>query len=172
MAYNRCIGTRYCANNCPFKVRRFNFYNYTNSSSSWEGFKIRGANRIDPNKDDELFQMVRNPDVSVRFRGVMEKCTYCVQRINRGKRAAKMAGSDTQKARDIIRDISPACKDVCACNAITFGDMNDPQETPFNERRKRDRNYQLLTELNLRPRTTYLGKVRNTNPELGVKKGG
>jgi molybdopterin-containing oxidoreductase family iron-sulfur binding subunit len=172
MAYNRCIGTRYCANNCPFKVRRFNFYNYTNSSSSWDGFKIRGANRIDPNKDDELFQMVRNPDVSVRFRGVMEKCTYCVQRINRGKRAAKMAGSDTQKARDIIRDISPACKDVCACNAITFGDMNDPQETPFNERRKRDRNYQLLTELNLRPRTTYLGKVRNTNPELGVKKGG
>ena len=167
MAYNRCIGTRYCANNCPFKVRRFNFYNYTSASSSWNGFKSRDDKVVDPKQDDELFQMVRNPDVSVRFRGVMEKCTYCIQRINRGKRQAKLKGDER-----IIDSISPACAQVCSSKAITFGNINSEKKTLFLERRNRDRQYQMLTELNLRPRTTYLGKVRNTNTKLGAKKDG
>ena len=133
---------------------------------------MRGSKIIDPKNDDELFQMQRNPDVSVRFRGVMEKCTYCTQRINRGRRAAALAGENTQAGRAAIRAITPACAQVCAPKAITFGDLNDAPSTPFNQRRNRDRNYQLLTELNLRPRTTYLGKVRNVNPKLNGKKDG
>jgi MoCo/4Fe-4S cofactor protein with predicted Tat translocation signal len=170
MAYNRCVGTRYCANNCPFKVRRFNFYNYTQSSSTWEGLKIRGAQVVDPNSDDELLHMVRNPDVTVRFRGVMEKCTYCIQRITRGKREASLA-ENALASRESIRKISTACQQSCPSDCITFGDIND-KGNRLNEKRALDRNYQLLTELNLRTRTTYLAKVRNTNPALAAKKGG
>ena len=170
MAYNRCIGTRYCANNCPFKVRRFNFYNYTDSSSSWKGLKIRGANIVDPESDNELLHMVRNPDVTVRFRGVMEKCTYCVQRITRAKRNAKLA-ENALAARDVIRKLAVACEQACPSGSITFGDIND-KGSRLSEMRARDRNYQLLTELNLRTRTSYLAKVRNTNPALAEKKGG
>ena len=172
MTYNRCIGTRYCANNCPFKVRRFNFYNYASSSTQWKGLKVRDDKIVDPDNDNELPHMWKNPDVSVRFRGVMEKCTYCVQRINRAKRAAKLAGRHTQKGKQAIRNVAVACQQVCASNCISFGDLNDKAETPFRVARNSVRNYQLLTELNLRPRTTYLGKVRNVNPALGAKKGG
>ena len=172
MTYNRCIGTRYCANNCPFKVRRFNFYNYASSSTQWKGLKVRDDKIIDPDNDNELPHMWKNPDVSVRFRGVMEKCTYCVQRINRAKRKSKLAGRHTQKGKDAIRTLEVACQQVCASKCISFGDLNDKAETPFSVARGSVRNYQLLTELNLRPRTTYLGKVRNVNPALGAKKGG
>lgn len=145
MVYNRCIGTRYCANNCPFKVRKFNFYNYAKGQP-------------------ETYHMVRNPDVTVRFRGVMEKCTYCTQRITRGKRRANEAPTPESKRKEIAA-ITPACAQACPSGSIVFGDIND-KESRVAKLKAHDRDYGLLTELNIRPRTSYLAKVRNPNPKL------
>jgi molybdopterin-containing oxidoreductase family iron-sulfur binding subunit len=132
--------------------------------------KEKRTKLFDPKNDNQLGFMVRNPDVSVRFRGVMEKCTWCVQRINRSKIKAKRASNELA-ARQIIRDITPACGQACPTGGITFGDMLDTGGI-LAEKRKNNRGYSILSELNIRPRTTYLAKVRNPNPDLAKKKKG
>jgi molybdopterin-containing oxidoreductase family iron-sulfur binding subunit len=141
MVYNRCVGTRYCSNNCPYKVRRFNFYLY----SDWQTPSMYG---------------VRNPDVTVRSRGVMEKCTYCIQRIQETKIRTEKEG---RRVRD--GEIRTACQQVCPTEAIVFGDLNDPNSR-VSKLQGLHRNYGLLSDLGTRPRTKYLGSVKNVNEAL------
>ncbi|MFN7925729.1 MAG: TAT-variant-translocated molybdopterin oxidoreductase [Bryobacteraceae bacterium] len=141
MTYNRCVGTRYCSNNCPYKVRRFNFFLY----ADWDTQSLKGA---------------RNPNVSVRSRGVMEKCTYCVQRINAARIEAEKEG---RKIKD--GEVVTACQQVCPSQAIHFGDLNDPGSR-VAKIKKSERNYSLLTDLQTLPRTSYIAKLRNPNPAI------
>jgi MoCo/4Fe-4S cofactor protein with predicted Tat translocation signal len=147
MAYNRCVGTRYCANNCPYKVRRFNWFNYWNDS------------RFDNYLNNEHTQLVLNPDVTTRFRGVMEKCSMCVQRIQAGKLQAKM---EKRPLRD--GEVKVACQQTCSANAIVFGNRNDPN-SEVSKALKSERTYYVLEELNVKPGIGYQVKVRNTGTE-------
>lgn len=150
MTYNRCIGTRYCANNCPYKVRRFNWFNYPSYKAQAE---------INPAQDD-LGRMVLNPDVTVRTRGVMEKCSFCVQRIQAGKLDAKAEGRPVQDG-----DYSTACSDVCPTNAITVGDWND-SNSALRKSADDDRSYQALEEVGVKPNVWFKVKVRNEENSL------
>ncbi|MFL5752674.1 MAG: 4Fe-4S dicluster domain-containing protein, partial [Bacteroidia bacterium] len=152
MTYNRCIGTRYCANNCPFKVRRFNWYNYN------DHFQHSVMNPA----HEDLGRMVLNPDVVVRGRGVMEKCSLCTQRTQAGKLAAKKAGVPLPDG-----SIKTACQQACPTNAITFGDANDT-ESMVSKARNDERNYYLLEELGVKPTLSYLVKVRNQEEEISL----
>jgi Fe-S-cluster-containing dehydrogenase component len=141
MIYNRCVGTRYCSNNCPYKVRRFNFLLFSDYET-------------------ESLKLMRNPDVTVRSRGVMEKCTYCVQRIM----AAKIeADKDNREIRD--GEIITACQQACPTNAITFGNIND-KNSKVAKIKAQERNYGVIADVNTRPRTTYIAEVINPNSEL------
>jgi molybdopterin-containing oxidoreductase family iron-sulfur binding subunit len=151
MVYNRCVGTRYCSNNCPYKVRRFNYFNFHKEFA-------------DP--ANEVRKMVYNPQVTVRSRGVMEKCTYCVQRIQAAKIEAK---NDRRPIRD--GEIRTACQQVCPAGAIVFGDLADA-ESRVSRNAAADRAYALLAELNVKPRTRFLARIRNVNPAIGEGKGG
>ncbi|HEX8832710.1 MAG TPA: TAT-variant-translocated molybdopterin oxidoreductase [Abditibacteriaceae bacterium] len=146
MTYNRCIGTRYCSNNCPYKVRRFNFLQYTE-------------------QDSPQIMLMQNPEVTVRSRGVMEKCNYCIQRVN-------LTRIETEKEGRAIRDgeVVTACQQACPTDAIIFGNLNDPNSR-VRKLKKNGLNYGVLSELNTQPRTTYLAKVQNPNPALKTTKG-
>ncbi|GIV60130.1 MAG: molybdopterin oxidoreductase [Rhodothermaceae bacterium] len=144
MIYNRCIGTRYCANNCPYKVRRFNFFNWTKTLPV-------------------TVQMAQNPNVTVRSRGVMEKCSYCIQRI---REVNKRTNLENRPIRD--GEVLTACQQACPARAITFGDLNDP-DSAINRARASQRRYQMLAELAVKPRTSYLARVTNPNPRLAAE---
>jgi molybdopterin-containing oxidoreductase family iron-sulfur binding subunit len=155
MVYNRCVGTRYCSNNCPYKVRRFNFFEY----ADWE---------------TESLKALRNPDVSVRSRGIMEKCTYCVQRINAARSHAEQDDRPLvrNRAGQLVKpiyenELLTACQAACPTQAIVFGDLNDNQSEVARMRYNQPLNYGLLNEeLGTQPRTTYLTALRNPNPVI------
>jgi molybdopterin-containing oxidoreductase family iron-sulfur binding subunit len=165
MAYNRCIGTRYCANNCPFKVRRFNWADYTQADSFPNNQDERGVGVLNDSvlmMNDDLTRMVLNPDVTVRSRGVMEKCSFCVQRLQDGKLKAKKADRPLLDMQDVVT----ACQQACPTTAIVFGNINDSKSAVVKERVENEhRLYHVLEELHVLPNISYLAKIRNPEAE-------
>ena len=164
MVYNRCIGTRYCSNNCPYKVRRFNYFDYHSkmakqAAEPWLGFPdTQQAHQV-----NDLTKMVFNPEVTVRMRGVMEKCSYCVQRIADAKRAARNDFTLGRRDSELLRDgeVVTACQSACPTQAIVFGNLNDPTSEVHRLQRRNPRAYKVLEDLNTRPRKPHLAKLRN-----------
>jgi len=169
MAYNRCIGTRYCANNCPYKVRRFNWADYTGADSFPNNQDQTTVGKLDPTvfqMNDDLTRMVLNPDVTVRSRGVMEKCSFCVQRLQEGKLKAK---KENRPLKDLV-DIKTACQQACATDAIIFGNANDSKSLISKERQDHaGRLFYVIEETHTLPNVNYLAKVRNTDVIKGVQ---
>ncbi|MEO8770658.1 MAG: TAT-variant-translocated molybdopterin oxidoreductase [Ferruginibacter sp.] len=166
MTYNRCIGTRYCANNCPYKVRRFNWLDFTGADSFPDNqMPLIGVdlNEVTIQMNDELTRMVLNPDVTVRSRGVIEKCSFCVQRLQDSKLDAKKHGDPT-----IVRNVKTACMQACPTNAINFGNVNDRESEVSKDRNDYNRNFYVLEQLHVLPNVSYLAKVRNTDRHIGV----
>jgi MoCo/4Fe-4S cofactor protein with predicted Tat translocation signal len=171
MAYNRCVGTRYCANNCPFKVRRFNFFDYNQRPVGKK--KIAGQFSIyneyfapfTEKGAPDIVKMQKNPNVTVRMRGVMEKCTYCVQRIEEAKIAAHVRAGASNDIRIPRDSFTTACAQACPNEAIVFGDLKDP-ESNVSKIKQQERNYRLLEYLNVNTRTSYLARIRNPNPKM------
>jgi len=169
MAYNRCVGTRYCENNCPYKVRRFNWADYNGSDSFPNNQDQTTVGVLDPAvhmMNDDLTRMVLNPDVVTRSRGVMEKCSFCVQRLQDGKLKAK---KENRTLKDMV-DIQTACQQACSADAIVFGDANDKNSLIRRTRRDNSqRLYHVIEELHTMPNVNYLAKVRHTDVIRGVK---
>jgi len=185
MVYNRCVGTRYCSNNCPYKVRRFNYFDYNRRSinnlyespftrttrGEWElkrWFRDPAKGSI-PEDEWDLLKMARNPDVTVRMRGVMEKCTFCLQRIEQSKIAQKVKARDSGNIAVPDGTIKTACQQACPAEAISFGNLKDPHSA-VSEHKQNSRTYSVLEFLATKPRLTYMGRVRNPNPAIPVKR--
>jgi MoCo/4Fe-4S cofactor protein with predicted Tat translocation signal len=171
MAYNRCVGTRYCANNCPFKVRRFNFFDYNQRpvgkkkiSGEFGIYKEYFAPFTNKGAPD-ITKLQKNPNVTVRMRGVMEKCTFCVQRVEEAKISAHVRAGATNNTRIPRDSFTSACAQACPNEAIVFGDIKDP-ESKVSKMKGQDRNYRLLEYLNVNTRTSYLARIRNPNPKM------
>jgi Fe-S-cluster-containing dehydrogenase component len=186
MTYNRCVGTRYCSNNCPYKVRRFNFFDYNRhpldhkhlytsplvaqTDGEWELMRwLKNPDKGNLPEDQwQLSKLVKNPDVSVRMRGVMEKCSLCLQRIEQAKITAKVKARDTDHIRLSEKEGTvpkTACQQACPAEAIVFGDISDP-ESSVTKAKEQERTYKVLEFLLTKPRLTYLARVRNPNPDM------
>jgi molybdopterin-containing oxidoreductase family iron-sulfur binding subunit len=166
MTYNRCIGTRYCANNCPFKVRRFNWLDFTGSDSFKDNQQPLRGSELDEvvfQMNDDLTRMVLNPDVTVRSRGVIEKCSFCVQRLQESKLEAKK-----NQDPSMVRNVKTACMQACPTNAISFGNVNDKESEVSKARKDEHRNFYVLEQLHVLPNVSYLAKIRNTDRHVGV----
>ncbi len=179
MAYNRCIGTRYCANNCPYKARRFNFFDYNKRNPLIKNNLNKGP--LGERHDHEPNHLQRNPNVTVRMRGVMEKCTYCVQRLKdaviRQKRGQKQEVLESgklspnvpvvnERLRIPVDSVKTACQDACPAEAISFGNLLDGKASELGRSKVLERNYDLLNYIGTRPRTSYLARVKNPNPKM------
>ncbi|MEK6231334.1 MAG: 4Fe-4S dicluster domain-containing protein, partial [Luteolibacter sp.] len=179
MAYNRCIGTRYCANNCPYKARRFNFCDYNKRNPLIKNNLNKGP--LGERHDHEPNHLQKNPNVTVRMRGVMEKCTYCVQRIKdavirqkRGQKQEVLASGKLSPEVPIgdktlripVDSVKTACQDACPAEAIAFGNLLDEKSSEMGRAKKLERNYDLLHYIGTAPRTSYLARVKNPNPDM------
>jgi len=162
MTYNRCIGTRYCANNCPYKARRFNYFDY--NKRRIEDFYL-GPLAPAAGLGTTSLKLQKNPNVTVRMRGVIEKCTYCVQRIQEAKIDAKARARDSRDYQVATDRVTTACQEACPTDAIVFGNLMNPEDS-VNRAKADPRNYDLLKYLGTRPRTSYLARVRNPNPKI------
>ncbi len=171
MAYNRCIGTRYCSNNCPYKVRRFNFFNYNErsiepiESGPWKGKSSAYKGPFQPKGMEESLKLSKNPNVTVRMRGVMEKCTFCVQRIEEAKINQLRVARDSANTMVPSDSFTTACAQVCPAGAIVFGNVADP-ESKVSKVKAQDRDYKMLEYLNVRPRLSYQARLRNPNMRM------